>query len=105
MNAKTMKGLITKLAVTGALAGAVVLASPTQAQAQGFAIQFGVGHPSYAPAYGPGFYAEQRRDDFIRHEEFLRHERWEHERWEREHAFGPVYPGRGYAPAYGVYRR
>jgi hypothetical protein len=96
-----LKGMFTKVVVAGVLAGAGLFAAPKQTAAQGFSVQFGVAHP-YArpyygpvyvpPAYGPGFYAERR------HEEWL-----QHERWDREHSFRGPFTGR--PPAYGYYGR
>ena len=100
-----LKGIFTKVAVAAVLAGTVLFAAPRQANAQGFSIQFGrpYARPYYGPVYappvyarpvyappidGPGFYAERRRD------EWLRHDRWEHDRG---------FHGR--PPAYGFYGR
>ncbi len=89
IKAFSLKGILTKVVVTGALAAAFFMAAPQKAEAQGFRIGVQIGHPYYSrpyygrpyyappvygPVYGPGFYAERR------HEEWLRHERFEHDR-------------------------
>ena len=100
MKIANAKGLVTKLMITGLAAAAFVVASPSKAQAQGFAIGVHVGQPAYAPAYAydrDGY--RHDRDDFRRNEEFREREAREfrereareayirHEQWEREHRF------------------
>ena len=47
--AVSLKGMFTKVAIAGALAGTVLFAAPKQADAQGFSVQFGIGHPYARP--------------------------------------------------------
>lgn len=102
---QTLKGMFTKVAVLGALAGAVMLAAPKAEAQSGFSVRFGAGRPvygqaygeGYGPAYGDRFYAERRREEILRHEEAERREEYfRHERWERERAFGHGYDDRGF---------
>ena len=91
INAFSLKGILTKVVVAGALAGAVLIAAPQKAEAQKIRIGVQFGQPGYyapaAPDYGYGYredyYARERREEFERREAIARHEAWERrERWE-----------------------
>jgi len=96
IKAFSLKGILTKVTVAGALAGAVFMVSPQKAEAQGFRVGVQFGQPGYyapvapvvyGPSYGYGyrddFYARERREEFERREAIARHEAWERqERWE-----------------------
>lgn len=88
IKAFSLKGILTKVVVTGALAVAVLMAAPQKAEAQGFRIGVQFGQPAYyapvAPVvygqnygYREDFYARQRRLEFERREALARHEAWE----------------------------
>jgi len=86
MKLANIKAMVAKVLAVGVLAGAVVIAAPTKAQAQ--EVFVGVGGP-YARH---GFYERERIEDFRRHEafvrrqEFIRHEefrRFHHDRFDR----------------------
>ncbi len=75
------------------LAGALLLATPHQAQAQ---VSFGIGVSSYgAPSHGygdPYAYREVQRQRWIAHEqreqwEAARAAEWRHEQWERQRVY------------------
>jgi len=86
MKLANIKAMVAKLLAVGVLAGAVVIAAPTKAQAQ--EVFIGVGGP-YARH---NFYERERIEAYRRHEEFerrrefIRHEefrRFEHDRFYR----------------------
>ncbi len=55
------------------LAGAVVMAAPAKAEAQGFAVQVGFRHYDYSRRDRFEF---ERRQELLRHEEWLRAHRY-----------------------------
>ena len=76
MKSTNVKSLIAKVMTVGLLAGAVVLAAPAKAEAQGVAFGVQVGYPHYD--YSRRDYFEfQRREAIRRHEEFVRRQEWE----------------------------
>jgi hypothetical protein len=86
MKLANIKAMVAKLLAVGVLAGAVVIAAPTKAQAQ--EVSIGVG----APYARHDFYERERIEAYRRHEEFerrqafIRHEefrRFEHDRFYR----------------------
>ena len=82
MKIANVKGMVAKGMVVVLAAGALMFASP-KAQAQRFAVGVQVG----APFYGPGFgYGPGARFEFERRQAFLRHEEWL-----RAHRFGRPY--------------
>jgi len=83
MTIANVKGMVAKGMMAVLAAGALMVASPAKADAQGFAVGVRFGHP----IYGPPFVARDRFE-FDRREAFLRHEEWV-----RDHRF------------YGPYRR
>ncbi len=94
----SIKGILGKLTMAGAIAAALSMASPQAAQAQQFQARVGFGHPAfYGPSFHPGFYPDRRarfarHEAFERHEEFARRDAFEHRRWER----GAPFRGRAY---------
>jgi hypothetical protein len=70
-----VKGMVAKGMMLALAAGALMVASPVKAQAQGFFIGARVGTPYYAPRYNR--YEFERRQAEIRHEEWLRAHRYE----------------------------
>jgi hypothetical protein len=76
-NVKMMvaKGMMAVLA-----AGAFMIASPAKANAQGFAVGVEVGYPH--AFYGrPGYFEFERRQEFLRHEEWMRAHRFYGRGW------------------------
>lgn len=70
MNFANVKGIVAKVLAVGVLAGAVVMAAPTKAQAQEVII---AGPGPYARPYARhDFYARDRFEAFRRHEAFVR---------------------------------
>jgi hypothetical protein len=81
MKLANIKAVVAKVLAVGVLAGAVVLAAPTKAQAQEVVV--GIGGP-YARH---DFYERERIEAFRRHEAFVRAEefrRFRHDRFERD---------------------
>ena len=73
-----VKGMVAKGMVLAVAAGALMLASPAKAEAQGFVVGVRVGNPYYAPRYdGYDRYEYARREAFFRHEEWLRAHRYD----------------------------
>lgn len=72
MKLTSVKAMVAKVMTVGLLAGAVVMAAPAKAQAQGFA-EVGFRHYDYSRRDRFEF---ERRQEFIRQQEFLRHEEW-----------------------------
>jgi hypothetical protein len=103
MKIANVKGVVAKLMMTGLAAGAFIAASPATAEAQQFAVGVQYGQPAYAPAYAydrddrrfdrddyrqrEEFGEREAREEFLRRQAYLQHERWEHEQWERAHHF------------------
>ncbi len=81
MKIANVKGMVAKAMLAGLAMGALMVASPAKAQAQRFAIGVQVGAPFYGYGYGP-----QARFEFERRQAFLRHEEWE-----RAHRFERPY--------------
>jgi hypothetical protein len=89
MKIATVKAMVAKVLAVGVLAGAVVIAAPTKAQAQ--EVFVGVGGP-YARH---NFYERERIEAFRRHEAFVRaeefrrfrHDRFEHDRFYQHDRF------------------
>jgi hypothetical protein len=97
MKIPNVKAMVAKAVTVGMVAGALMLAGPTKAQAQqfGFGVQFG--GPRYVqPA--PGFWARRawEREQIARREAAIRHEEWV-----RAHRF----EGRPHGGGYGYYGR
>jgi hypothetical protein len=94
MKIATVKGMATKLMLAGLAAGAFVIATPTPAQAQQFAVSAQFGQPVYVADHD-GYrdrdvYYRQREEIREREarEEYLRRQAYfQHERWERAHHF------------------
>ena len=99
MKAAQIKSMITKVMMAGLLAGTVMFAGATKAEAQQFSVGVQIGRPVVYPGYyaQPGYYANRnyyerlrceqerreaiaRQEAFERQQEWMRHERWEHER-------------------------
>lgn len=72
MKLTNVKAMVAKVMTVGLLAGAVALAVPAKADAQPVVIGVRVGYPQYA--YGPGYlrFEQRRRDEFLRHEAWVR---------------------------------
>jgi len=86
MTSTNVKAMVAKVMAVGLVAGAVVLATPQQAQAQGFAVGVQVGYPHYD--YSRRDYYERQRFEAERRAEFERREAYlRHEAWEREHSY------------------
>ncbi|NYF78199.1 hypothetical protein [Granulicella arctica] len=66
MKITSLKGFVAKAVTVGVLAGACVIAVPTQAQAEQFAVGVQVGYPYYGPHVG--YYDFHRREEFRRRE-------------------------------------
>lgn len=73
MTITNVKAMVAKVMTVGLLAGAVMMAAPAKAQAQGFAVGVQVGYPHY------GYYPRDRYE-FDRRQAFIRHEEWVHGR-------------------------
>lgn len=90
MTSHSVKAFVLKATAAAALAGAVLVAAPTKAQAQQFAVGVQFGAPAYGPAYG--YENDHRRWEreqaaIAREQAWQQHEAWEqHERWERREA-------------------
>jgi hypothetical protein len=80
MKSTNVKSLIAKVMTVGLLAGAVVLAAPAKAEAQGVAFGLQVGYPHYDYSRRDAF-EFQRREAIRRQEEIRRAE------WLRAHRF------------------
>jgi hypothetical protein len=105
------KAIVAKAMTVGLLAGAFVLAAPTKAQAQGFAIGVQVGGPHYnyvGQSYYDGgrrdYYQrerfEQERREIARQEAYQRQRQFEqHLAWQRAHDYR--FHDRGYRDGYG----
>jgi hypothetical protein len=95
MKIANVKGMVTKLMLVGLAAGVFVVASPTNAQAQQFAVSAQFGQHAYVADHDRGYYFRQReelrqreaREEFLRHQAYIQHEQWEHQQWERAHHF------------------
>jgi hypothetical protein len=86
MRLTNVKAMAAKVMTVGLLAGAVALAVPAKAEAQ----QFVVGARFGAPAYRYDYYDRGRFERERRREEFIRHEEWV-----RAHEFRRGYYGYG----------
>ena len=85
MNIANVKGMIAKGMMAAMVAGALMVAAPTKAEAQGFAVGVQFGGPRYARRD----FEFERRQEFLRREAFLRHEEWlRAHRFERERGYG-----------------
>ena len=103
-----------KAAAAAVLAGVVLLATPSKAHAQQFAVGVQFGQPAYGyanrpgPGYGEHLRWERERAEIARRDAWIRHEQWErHEAWDRGRDFNR---GGGYVPyrdrhAWGFYGR
>ena len=98
MKIATIKSLAAKFAITGLAAGAFLLASPAQSQAQQFAVGVQFGHPAYVVdrddyRYDRDYRAREEfreheaREAYARRQAYLAHERWEAEQRERRQAY------------------
>ncbi len=80
MKIANVRGMVAKVLAVGVLAGAVVMAAPTKAQAQ----EVLVGGPGFYARHD--FYERQRVEAFRRHEAWVRAEefrRFRHDRFYR----------------------
>jgi hypothetical protein len=97
MKIANVKALVAKLTMVGLAAGALVVASPSTAQAQQFAVGVQFGHPAYV--VDGDDYRYDRDGDYARRQAYIQHEQWEreqreeiarrqaylqHEQWEQE---------------------
>jgi hypothetical protein len=73
MKIANVKGMIAKGMMAAMVAGALMVAAPAKAEAQGFVVGVRVGAPYYGPRDRFEF---ERRQEFLRREAFLRHEEW-----------------------------
>ena len=79
MKIANVKGMIAKGMMLAMTAGALMVASPVKAEAQRFVVGVRVGDPYYAPRYDRfDRYEFERRQAFLRHEEWLRMHRFDH---------------------------
>jgi hypothetical protein len=74
MKIANVKGMVAKGMMVVLAAGALMVASPAKAEAQGFAVGVRFGAP--APYYAHRDFEFERRQEFLRREAFLRHEEW-----------------------------
>jgi hypothetical protein len=74
--------MVIKATIALTAAAALMVAAPTPAQAQEFAVGVRAGNPYFAR---PGFEFE-RRQEFLRRQAFFRHQEWE-----RAHRFRGFY--------------
>ena len=104
MKIPNVKAMIAKVMTAGLVAGALMLAAPGQAQAQGFSVgvQFGGPHYGYA---APGYYPRRdwEREEFARREAFARQQAFErqqafarHDEWQRGRRFDRPNGGYGF---------
>ena len=104
MKIANVKGIVTRLMLTGLAAGAFIAASSAIAQAQQFAVGVQFGHPAYvvdhrvdrddyryAYRQREEFREREAREQFARRQAYLQHEQWEHQQWERDHHFDRPY--------------
>lgn len=86
MNITNVKALVAKMFTVGLIAGAVVIAAPSKAQAQiSLGVRVGpvVSRPIYrGDVYAPGYYDRYDHEAWERRQAYLRHE--QEERFERE---------------------
>jgi hypothetical protein len=83
MKIANVKGMIAKGMMLGLAAGALLVASPVKAEAQRFVVGVQVGNPYYAPRFD-----RYDRFEFERRQAFLRHEEWERaHRFERPYGY------------------
>lgn len=93
MKIATVKSLVAKFAITSLAVGAFLIASPTQSQAQQFAVGVRLGNVGYvavdrgyrndADRYRNEEYREhEQREAYARQQVYLAHERWEAEQRE-----------------------
>jgi len=80
MRIANVKGTVAKGMVVVLAAGALLFASPAKATAQGFAAGVQFGRPYYGPRDRFEF---ERREAFLRHEEFIRAHRFDRPYWYR----------------------
>ena len=91
MKLTNVKAMVAKVMTVGMLGGALVLAAPAKAQAQGLTLGVQVGYPAYG--YGRDYYERprcerERREAFLREQAWERHQAWlRHQAWEREHRY------------------
>jgi hypothetical protein len=106
MKIANVKGIVTKLVLTGLAAGAFMAASSATAQAQQFAVGVQLGHPAYVVSHD-GYrvdrddYRYADRDGYRQREEWREREAREefarrqaylqHEQWERAHRYDRPY--------------
>jgi hypothetical protein len=84
----TLKALATKATLALTAATALIVAAPTPAHAQEFAVGVRAGNPYFAR---PGF-AFERRPEFLRREQFERRQAFfRHEEWARANRFRGFY--------------
>jgi len=83
MKIASVKGVVARGMMVALAAGALALASPAKAEAQGIAVGVQFGNPYYARRDG---YEFARRQEFLRREAFFRHQEWE-----RTHRFDRPY--------------
>jgi hypothetical protein len=78
MTIANVKGMVAKVMLAGLAAGALLAIAPAKAEAQGFGVgvRFGYPAPVFVSAYPRRDFAFERREAFLRHEE-----------WERAHRF------------------
>jgi hypothetical protein len=83
MKIANVKGMVAKGMMLTLVAGAMLVASPVQAEAQRFVVGVRVGNPYYAPRHD-----RYDRFEFERRQAFLRHEEWERaHRFERPYGY------------------
>ena len=75
MKIANVKTMVAKVMMVGVAAGAFMFAGSTQAKAQGFGVGVEVGYPHYDYSHR-GYYEFQRRQEFLRHEEWARAHRF-----------------------------
>jgi hypothetical protein len=79
MKIANVKGMVAKGMMLALAAGALMVASPSKAEAQRFVVGVRVGAPYYAPRHDRYDRFEfERRQAEIRHEEWLRAHRFDH---------------------------
>ena len=76
MKIATVKGMVAKGMMVVLAAGALMLASPAKADAQGFAVGVRFGYPP-PPVIVRRDFGFERREAFLRHEEWVRAHRFD----------------------------
>ena len=92
MKIANVKGMVVKGMMAVMVAGALLLAAPAKAEAQGFAVGVQVGYPRYDFArrdhYDHLRFEQERRAAFIRQQEWERRQAFlRHQEFERRQAF------------------